>query len=393
MSPSRNIPAWLRPTSDHPPHPPPPPQSPSPLTSGDPNLTTCLYQTDHGVFYLTWSRTFLGGHSLNLFLHSQDYYNRSSPLSFSSADLSLSSSLSFHLNLNTLAFWRKRGSRSLSPKIQVLWDLTRAKFDSGSEPRSGFYVAVVVDGEMALLVGDSAKEAYARVRSAKPPTNPQALLLRKEHVFGARVFSTKARFGGRNREISIDCRVDEDAKLCFSVDSKQVLQIKRLRWKFRGNERVEIDGVPVQISWDVYNWLFQSKGGGSGEGGGGHAVFMFRFDSDPEAVEDDEQMKEVEERNQNGVVVWKQQPKKQCGGTLGIKGMVEWRKMKRRFVKSKRSSSSSSISMSSASSACSSSVMEWASSADEAEYGGGGSAGAGAGNGLGFSLLVYAWIK
>ncbi|KAH0861110.1 hypothetical protein Bca4012_046474 [Brassica carinata] len=388
MSPSRNIPAWLRPTSDHP--PPHPPQSPSPLVSGDPNLTTCLYQTDHGVFYLTWSRTFLGGHSLNLFLHSQDYYNRSSPLSFSSADLSLSSAVSFHLNLNTLAFWRRRGSRSVSPKIQVFWDLTRAKFDSGSEPRSGFYIAVVVDGEMGLLVGDSVKEAYSRVKSAKPPTNPQALLLRKEHVFGARVFSTKARFGGKSREISIDCRVDEDARLCFSVDSKQVLQIKRLRWKFRGNEKVEIDGVPVQISWDVYNWLFQQS---KSSGEGGHAVFMFRFESDPEAEEEEEQERS---KNKNDVVVWKPKPKpkqKQCGSSLGIKGIAEWRKMKRRFVKSKRSSSSSSISMSSASSACSSSVMEWASSADEAEYGGGGSSGAGAGYGLGFSLLVYAWIK
>ncbi|CAL9229900.1 unnamed protein product [Arabidopsis halleri] len=387
-------PSWLRPTADqnHPP-PPPPSQSPSPLSSGDPNLTTCLYQTDHGVFYLTWSRTFLGGHSVNLFLHSQDYYNHSSPLSFSSADLSLSSAVSFHLNLNTLAFWKKRGSRFVSPKIQVFWDLTKAKFDSGSEPRSGFYIAVVVDGEMGLLVGDSVKEAYARAKSAKPPTNPQALLLRKEHVFGARVFSTKARFGGKNREISIDCRVDEDAKLCFSVDSKQVLQIKRLRWKFRGNEKVEIDGVQVQISWDVYNWLFQSKNSGDGGGGGGHAVFMFRFESDPEAEEVCETKRkeeEEDEKNRNGIVLWKP---KQCGNSFGIKGIVEWRKMRKRFVKSKRSSSSSSISMSSASSACSSSVMEWASSADEAEYGGGGSSGSGSGNGLGFSLLVYAWIK
>ncbi|CAN8299166.1 unnamed protein product [Cochlearia groenlandica] len=390
MSSSGQISAWLRPTSnsDHNHLPPPPPSPPSPLVSGDPNLTTCLYQTDHGVFYLTWSRTFLGGHSLNLFLHSQDYYNHSSPLSFSSADLSLSSAVSFHLNLNTLAFWRKRGSRFVSPKIQVFWDLTRAKFESGSEPRSGFYIAVVVDGEMGLLVGDSVKEAYSRAKSAKPPTNPQALLLRKEHVFGARVFSTKARFGGKNREISIDCRVDEDARLCFSVDSKLVLQIKRLRWKFRGNEKVEIDGVSVQISWDVYNWLFQSKSSGDG---GGHAVFMFRFDSDPEAEALNEtNKKEEEDRELNGVVLWKPKPR---GSSLGIKGIVEWRKMRKRFVKSKRSSSSSSISMSSASSACSSSVLEWASSADEAEYGGGGSSGGGSGNGLGFSLLVYAWIK
>ncbi|KFK25379.1 hypothetical protein AALP_AA8G105700 [Arabis alpina] len=375
-------PSWLRPSSD----PATTTTTTTPLTSGDPNLTTCLYQTDHGVFYLTWSRTFLGGHSLNLFLHSQDYYNHSSPLSFSSTDLSLSSAVTFHLNLNTLAFWRKRGSRSVSSKIQVYWDLTKAKFESGSEPRSGFYIAVVVDGEMGLLVGDSIKEAYTRVKSVKPPMNRQALLLRKEHVFGARVFTTKARFGGKNRELSIDCRVDEDAKLCFSVDSKMVLQIKRLRWKFRGNEKVEIDGVVVQISWDVYNWLFQ-RGGDGGSGGGGHAVFMFRFESDPEEGEVKE---EEEDERKNGVVLWK---KKECGSSLGIKGIVEWRKMRKRFVKSKRSSSSSSISMSSASSACSSSVLEWASSADEAEYGGCGGAGGGSGGGLGFSLLVYAWIK
>ncbi|CAF1882647.1 BnaCnng20030D [Brassica napus] len=339
--------------------------SPSPIVSGDPNLTTCLYQTDHGVFHLTWSRTFLGGHSLNLFLHSQDYYNNhSSPLSFSSLS-SLSSLASFRLTLNTLTFWRKRGSKLISSNIQVLWDLTRAKFESGSEPRSGFYVAVIVDGEVGLLVGDSGD---ARVKS---PAKPQALVMRKEHVFGGSVFTTKARFGGKNREIKIDCCVDEDARLCFSVDSKTVLEVKRLRWKFRGNERVEIDGVAVQISWDVYNWLFQGKGLG-------HAVFMFRFESDPE------------ERvgNGNDVVLWK---RRKCGS--GFKGMVEWRKMRRRFVKSKRSSSSSSMSMSSASSACSSSVLEWASSADESEYGGGGSSGLGSGNGLGFSLLVYAWIK
>ncbi|KAH0895624.1 hypothetical protein HID58_045192 [Brassica napus] len=319
-----------------------PSPSRSPIVSGDPNLTTCLYQTDHGVFYLTWSRTFLGGHSLNLFLHSQDYYNsHSSPLSFSS----LSSLASFHLTLNTLTFWRKRGSKFISSNIQVLWDLTRAKFESGSEPRSGFYVAVIVDGEVGLLVGDSGD---TRVKS---PANRQAL----------------------NREIKIDCCVDEDARLCFCVDSKMVLEVKRLRWKFRGNERVEIDGVAVQISWDVYNWLFQGKSLG-------HGVFMFRFESDPEE----------REGSGNDVVLWK--PRK-CGS--GFKGMVEWRKMRRRFVKSKRSSSSSSMSMSmsSASSACSSSVLEWASSADESEYGGGGSSGLGSGHGIGFSLLVYAWIK
>lgn len=32
-----------------------------------------------------------------------------------------------------------------------------------------------------------------------------------------------------------------------------VLQGKHLNWKFRGSKRVEVDGVSIQVSWDVYN--------------------------------------------------------------------------------------------------------------------------------------------
>ncbi|OMP07289.1 hypothetical protein COLO4_07472 [Corchorus olitorius] len=114
-------------------------------------------------------------------------------------------------------------------------DLSRAKFGSGPEPDSGFSIAVVVDGELTLLVGDSTKEAYARTRAHKP-VRSQALVLRmvlsREHVFGSKVYNTKARFGGKSREIS-----------CFSIDNQRVLQIKRFKWKFRGNERIEFDGV------------------------------------------------------------------------------------------------------------------------------------------------------
>ncbi|XP_010541582.1 PREDICTED: uncharacterized protein LOC104815002 [Tarenaya hassleriana] len=374
---------------------PPPSPSPPPAISGEANLTTCLYKTNLGVFYVTWARTFFG-HSVNLFLHSQDCYPHSSAasplsLSASAADLSLSSAVSFRLHLNPLAFWRRRGSKRVSQKVQIFWDLTRVKLDSGPEPRSGFYIAVVVDGGMGLLVGDAVKEAYARTRAGRP-TIPQALILRREHVVGNRVFCTKARIGGRNREISIDCQANEDARLCFGIDSKRVLQIKRLRWKFRGNERIEVDGVPVQISWDVYNWLFENKpavndvNGNGNCNGGGDAVFMFRFETDPVAVTAEET-----EEAKNGVVLW--QAKQPCG-------FVGWRKkMKRSFLRrgKPRSSSSSSmmsVSMSSASSACSSSVLEWASSADEAEYGGGFAGGPGCpGGGIGYSLVVYARRK
>ncbi|XVF48296.1 hypothetical protein PTKIN_Ptkin03bG0179000 [Pterospermum kingtungense] len=375
---SPSFPSCFRPSAaadnDHITPPPPPP--PPPQTSGKTNLRTSLYHTNLGLFSLTWSRTFLG-HSLHLHLHPSSHYSPSSPFSFPTS-LSLST-LHFHLHIKPFIFWKKHGHKKLSsatvPNVQVFWDLSRAKFGSGLEPESGFYIAVVADGEMTLLVGDSPKQAYARTRAQKPERS-QALVLRREHVFGNKVYNTKARFGGKIREISIDCRVNEDAKLCFSIDNQRVLQIKRLKWKFRGNERIEVDGVSIQISWDVYNWLFDQ------DLNNGHAVFMFKFENEgSEIVEGEHQQEGSEEivssfNEKNGVVLWQQNS---C--SFGMNG-IEWKKMRKSLLRTARSSSSSSISMSSASSGGSSSIMEWA-SVEESELSAP----------TGFSLLVYAWKK
>ncbi|KAL4332769.1 hypothetical protein GQ457_07G037600 [Hibiscus cannabinus] len=355
---------------------PPPPPTPPPQISGKTNLATSLYNTNLGLFSLTWSRTFLG-HSLHLHLHPSSHYSPSSPLSLP-ASLSFST-LHFHLHIKPFIFWKKHGYKKLSsatvPNVQVYWDLSRAKFGSGPEPDSGFYIAIVVDGEMTLLVGDSAKEAYARTRAQKLGKS-QALVLRREHVLGNKVYNTKARFGGRSREISIEFKADEDGKLCFSVDNKRVLQVKRIKWKFRGNERIEVDGISIQVSWDVYNWLFDN------DLNNGHVVFMFKFENEgSEILDGDYQQAGAEEvvgpfHEKNGVVLW---PQSSCN--FGVNG-IEWKKMRRSLLRTARSSSSSSISMSSASSGGSSSVMEWA-SVEESELSAP----------TGFSLLVYAWKK
>lgn len=151
------------------------------------------------------------------------------------------------------------------------------------------------------------------------------------------------------REIQIDCGGRDYSRLCFSVDGKKVLQIKRLKWKFRGNERVEIDGVNVQISWDVYNWLFE-KGNSDG-----HAIFMFKFE-------------EEEDNNEKNLMsLWTQQQNWNLGG-------YEWGKI--------GSSSSVSLASSGGSFGGSSSVLEW-SSVEENELV----------VPIGFSLLVYAWKR
>lgn len=339
-------------TTDDPQAPPPPPPPP---ISGNPNLTTCLYHTDAALFSLTWSRSFLG-RSLHLtLLHHA--FNSPPPLS----------TPSFHLDIKPFVFWKKHGSKKLSPTVRVFWDLSRAKFGSVTEPQSGFFVAVVVDGELTLLVGDLAKEAHAKTKSEPSGRNgypDQALVLKREHVIAKRIFTTRARFGGKTREIQINCGQDDCSKLVFSVDGEKVLQIRRLKWKFRGNERVDVDGVNVQISWDVYNWLFDHHNDDS------HAVFMFRFEEEEGGEEDQDE--NSGNKSGNGMALWAQQQI----WSLGLSG-IEWRKMG-------KSLSSSSVSMSSAgSSGGSSSVMEWA-NVEDSELTAGPS---------GFSLMVYAWRR
>ncbi|OIV96465.1 hypothetical protein TanjilG_07857 [Lupinus angustifolius] len=312
--------------------PPPPPSPPS----TNPNITTYLYHTDIGLVSLTWSRSILG-RSLHVNLHNHPFDSPSLP--------SLSS---FHLHIKPFIFWKKHGTKKLSSNTNLFWNLSKAKFGSGPEPNSGFYVAIVVDKEMTLLIGDSKKDAYAKSK-ALAPKNSQFLVLKREHVFANKVYNTRARFGGRMREIQIDCGGDS-SKLCFSVDGEKVLQIKRLKWKFRGNERVEIEGVPVQISWDVYNWLFEK------DNSDGHAIFMFKFE------EEDEE----ERRDKSLMNVWTHQ-------NLNL-GSYECGKF--------GSTSSVSMTSSTGSFGGSSSVLEW-SSVEENELV----------IPIGFSLLVYAWKR
>ena len=116
------------------------------------------------------------------------------------------------------------------------------------------------------------KEAYAKTRTAKLH-NSQTLILKREHVIAHNIYTTQAKIGGKIREIEIEGELG----LSFSVDGKCVLQIKRLNWKFRGNERIEVAGVPVEVYWDVYNWVFDLE-----KENRGNAVFMFRFEEGDE---------------------------------------------------------------------------------------------------------------
>lgn len=225
------------------------------------------------------------------------------------------------------------------------------------------------------MIGDLEKEAFAKTK-ARGRGKMQSLVIRREHIFGNRFYSTKTEFGGKSRDILIELNAsnEEDPRLVIRFDSKRVIQVKHLRWKFRGSERVEVDGYPIQLSWDVYNWLFEEDCGSHDDG---YALFTFRFekqgnDNDGGGVDGEEwEERERESSNKSSSkkgVIWSQDS---CGLNY------ERKKMKKKLMVKTRSSSSSSISSASSGS---SSVLEWE-SVEENELKGP----------TGFSLLVYAW--
>lgn len=173
---------------------------------------------------------------------------------------------------------------SENSEISVYWDLSEARFEPGPDPSSGFYVAVTVDSEIGLLIGDE-REKLEKLGVLKPNWETQlpefCPVSRSEEFSGEElVYSTKARFsdGGGVHEILVKCGGGEEQgtrnrTLLVLIDKKKVLEVKRLRWNFRGNQTIFLDGSVVDMMWDVYDWLFKAE---STAATAAAAAFMFR---------------------------------------------------------------------------------------------------------------------
>ncbi|XP_068665684.1 uncharacterized protein [Aristolochia californica] len=176
-------------------------------------------------------------------------------------------------------FWRKQGCKRFlmdGTAVDVFWDLKAAKFGGDPEPVSDYYVAMVCDEEVVLLLGDLKKDAY-RKTGARPSLIDAILVSKKEHIFGKKKFSTRAKFHERGKlhEISIECRNNGgtsseliDPEMAIRVDGHLAIHVKHLQWKFRGNESISINKVRIEVYWDVHDWLFSP--------GLRHALFIFK---------------------------------------------------------------------------------------------------------------------
>ncbi|XP_076956188.1 uncharacterized protein LOC143631253 [Bidens hawaiensis] len=225
------------------------------------NLVTNVYQTKilgkSRLIIVTWSKN-LVGHCFTVEIEDLSHKTLS------------------RTDVKPSIFSKRKGSKKLEldfVTIDLFWDLTNARFGSGQEPVDGFYVGLVFKEELVLLIGDLRKDIMKKTKCCSSSMR----LLKREHVFGKNVFGTKVQFkdNGPIHDVRIECDVCEprvtdsdNPRLVVRVDSKVVMQVQHLVWKFRGNCTISVDGFPVEVYWDVHNWLFGSSTGS--------AVFMFQ---------------------------------------------------------------------------------------------------------------------
>lgn len=171
-------------------------------------------------------------------------------------------------------FSKRKGFKNIvldSTKLDIYWDLSSAKFGAGPEPLEGFYLAIALNQQLCLLLGDLQTEAYKKI-DPSPLASKATFVARKEHIFGKRLYNCKAQFCGKGRlhDVRIEYDPSESFGKCLKmfIDRKAVLQVTQLKWKFRGNQTILVDGVSVEVYWDVHGWLFDSVVGS--------AIFLFR---------------------------------------------------------------------------------------------------------------------
>jgi len=123
------------------------------------------------------------------------------------------------------------------------------------------------------LLGDLEKDAFERTKS-KPSLDEATLLCKRDNVYGKKMFCTRAILedGKTEHDVVIEASLcgPGDPEMWISIDGMLASRIMNLHWRFRGNEILMVNNLPVQIFWDVHDWLFTN------DLGLGPAFFVFK---------------------------------------------------------------------------------------------------------------------
>ncbi|KAK8626345.1 hypothetical protein V6N13_133995 [Hibiscus sabdariffa] len=179
------------------------------------------------------------------------------------------------IDLTGWHFLGRKGLKNMEvdgKKVEIYWDLRQAKFDGSPEPSSDYYVAMVSGEKLALVLGDMKIDAFKRTRKNPSSVDP-TLMCKKEHVCGKRLFCSKAKLGEEKQEHDIiieNCLSGPDGpEMWVTIDGTAMIRVMNLHWRFRGNETVTVNQTPVQVFWDVHDWLYNNNPGSS------HGLFIF----------------------------------------------------------------------------------------------------------------------
>ncbi|GAB4856407.1 hypothetical protein Ancab_014326 [Ancistrocladus abbreviatus] len=181
---------------------------------------------------------------------------------------------------NSHQLGKTKGSKifeSCNSKIEVNWDVSNAKFGAGPVPINAFYIVVLIDSNLGLILGDMEDEPVVKKVTVGLPIAKFLLVSHCEHFLGNNTeFSTKAKFcdSGLAHDIVIKFGEEDDGPtnpvLTVLINEKRVIKVKRLQWNFRGNQVIFVGGVLVDVMWDVHGWFFDQKPSGAA------AIFLFR---------------------------------------------------------------------------------------------------------------------
>ncbi|XP_075498833.1 uncharacterized protein LOC142537158 [Primulina tabacum] len=228
------------------------------------NTVTCLYRTILStrkkiLITVTWSKNSL-----------------SQGLSITIGE---DPSISFKVNTNPRLFRKLKGSKSLDfqgCKVEVFWDFSSARYRSVHEPEpdDGYYIFITFDSELGMFLGDKARETLQKQEKSGPRMAKFSLITRHEHFSGNSHYQTKAKFceTGAAHDILIrrsgELEGRKNSELSVSIDKKTVIRVRSLQWNFRGNQTIFLDGLLVDLMWNVHDWFCNPDSG--------HGVFMFR---------------------------------------------------------------------------------------------------------------------
>ncbi|KAK7299902.1 hypothetical protein RJT34_10731 [Clitoria ternatea] len=166
------------------------------------------------------------------------------------------------IDLESGQSWGKKGLKTFEiqgARIDIYWDFRQAKFATNPQPCSGYYVAMVHKKEVLLLLGDLEEMAYERTKS-KASSEEATLVCKRDNVYGKKLFCTRAVLeeGKSEHDVVIETSLSgpDEPEMWISIDGILASRIMNLNWRFRGNEIVMVNNLPVQIFWDVHDWLF-----------------------------------------------------------------------------------------------------------------------------------------